>query len=499
MTAILPLELRQKKLDVALLLLSFFFLVRRQNISSHHTVESLPTHPNLMESFFKEIKHIGIRSDDIDGEVECSLKAATYKGEAKLSALSDYHALDYTLDIISPLCIRVPYDRDLNTLLYAPGGLIRHEICDKIIPNANLTITNAYIVANGKRLFPMPLAMAVIKLSPEEMRYRLAPGKKPNHSEQLITINNAYTCDFEQGTARYTIPKTTRITDKNGNVHDALSSGQTLKGVIYGNDKDLRNLADYIKVRDSFMLGAHTDEGYGEVRLNFLGLRERKPPAEILARQFDAVCLSDTIILSDNGIPAYDANALKTEIERKLNAPNTLEIVGRYTDALKDFGLYNDLTGNGVVRRAIKAGSTVRFSVKDGNPTDISPIIHTFVGEGVANGYGEIAVYPARGGYYRFTERIDPNENSAKILSPRELIIGDKLIRYVLTEVLKKRVKFLAFIDREDYKSNMSVDELSPKFIFEFLKEEYNPELDLNAMNKWYMEELEENHHEYFD
>lgn len=452
-----------------------------------------------MEAFFKEIRHIGIRTENIAGDVECSLKITTDKSATKLSEFPNYYALDYTLSIISPLSIPIPYDREPHTFLYAPGGLIRREICDKVVPNANLTVSNAYIAAKGERLLPMPLSMAIIKLSPEEMRYRLASDKRPNETEQLITVSNAYTRDFEESTAHYTVPDTTRIVDDNDNVYDALSSGQTLKGVIYGNNEDLRKLAEYIENHEFIMLGPLTDKGYGKVRLKLQELREKKPPAEILAKEFDAICLSDTVILNDEGIPAYNADVLKTEIERKLNAPNSLEIVGKYTDAQKDFDLYNGFAGSGVIRRALKAGSVVRFSVKDDKTINISPILHTFIGEKTASGYGEIATYPARGGYYRFAKRMEPDKKPSGDLSARELSIGVKLICHVLNEILKKRVKFLAFIDKEYYNENKDAKELLPTFVLEFLKDKYNPYLPLTTMNKWYLEELEKNSYEDFD
>ena len=448
-----------------------------------------------MEAFFRDVWHIGIRTKDISGEVECSFKITTNKGAANLSKATDYYALDYTMDIVSPLSVPMPYDSEPATLLYVPGGLIRREICDKAAPNAAFTATNAYIAANGARLFPMPLAMSVVKLSPEQMRYRLAKGKRPKESEQLVTISNAYTRDFEKKTARYTVPGTMRILNKDGKTCDALSPGQTFSGAIYGKDEDLRKLADYIENHRYVMLGSLTGEGYGKVCLKLQGHREKNPPAEILAKEFDLVCLSDTVILNDEGAPVYDAEALKTEIERKLNAPNSLKIIGKYTDAIKDFGLYGGLTG--AVRRVIKAGSALRLGVKDEKPINIAPILHTFIGERTADGCGEIAAYPAREGYYRFAKRMAPDKNASSDLSPRELILGEKLISHVLTEMLKKRVKYLAFIDREDYKAHPKA--ALPTFVLEFLKDEYDPTLPLETMTKWYLEELEENRYEDFD
>ena len=445
-----------------------------------------------MEEFFRNIKHIGIKADDISGKVECTLVRNTVKSAANDSTYSDCHALDYTINIISPLCLPAPYDTDPKTLLYAPGTIIRKEICEQAVSDAKFKATNAYILQNGKRLLPVPLCMSIIKLAPEELRYRLARGKKPREVEQNIGLSGAFTRDFEKHVVRYFTPETVRIMTSSGKEYDALAPGQTLGGTVYGDDASLRQLATYIESHKFFALGAFNDEGYGEVRIQLQDLRHKKPSAEILARQFDVICLSDTIIFNDEGMPAYNAQALLTEVERLLGIKGKLKVAGKYTDVQKDFGLYNDWQQEGPIFRCLKAGSIVRLCTIDDTPLDIAPVIHAFVGERTADGYGEIAAYAARDGYYRVAKNLEPEKNVYGPLSPREMILYAKLTRYVFTQLMEKYVKFLALIDKADYRAGVSADELLPTLVFANLKEVYDPDLPLETMAKWYLEKLEE-------
>ena len=445
-----------------------------------------------MEAFLREIKRIGVEYDDITGEVECSLEMMPQDSKAEdLSTSSEYYALDYSMQIISPVCFPAPYNSEQATYLYAPGAVIRKDLCEKILPNAaeKLTVTNAYIMNKGERLFPMPLCMSVVKLDHEQLRYKLAVGKNIA-SEQLVNMRNAYTRDFETKLARYVFPEIVRIISGAGKMYDALAEGQILTGTIYGSDKELRELAPLIDKNGFFSIGLLTEEGYGEIYLQTVRLREKNPQGEILARRFDVACLSDGLIINDEGMPSYSAEDLLAQAEHLLGVSDKLMVEDECTDLQKDFNLNER---EGAIVRCLKAGSVVRFCTKDKEPIDIAPILHTFVGERTRDGYGEIATYPARDGYYRLAKNLEPAKFATEhSLSTRDINLGAELIQHVLLSLLKKQIKFLAFIDKNDYQAGVPVEELLPTLIFDYLRNTYYPALSMETMSKWYRETLEE-------
>ena len=283
------------------------------------------------------------------------------------------------------------------------------------------------------------------------------------------------------------------ITSGAGKNYDALAEGQSLFGTIYGPDEELRKLATHIDENRFFSIGNLTEEGYGEVYLQVIRLREEKPQAEILARRFDVACLSDTLIINDDGMPSYSAENLLAEIEHLLNAPGKLEVEKKYTDIQKDFSLNEEWEQAEPVLRCLKAGSVVRFCTKNNEPVDIAPILHAFVGEKTADGYGEITAYLARKGYYRLAKNLEPTKLGTRIrLSTRDINFGIELSHHVLLSLLKKRVKLLALIDKQDYQAGIPAEDLLPTPIFDYLRNLYYPALPIEIMAKWYRESLEE-------
>lgn len=449
-----------------------------------------------MEAFLRNIKRIGIEHDDITGEVECSLeKMPLDNNAAELSALSEYYALDYSMQLISPVCFPAPYNSEQATYLYAPGAVIRKNLCEKILPNAaeKLTVTNAYITNEGERLFPMPLCMSVVKLDHEQLRYKLAAEKNLKVPEQIVNVRNAYTRDFETKLVRYVCPEIVRIISGAGKMYDALVEGQSLTGTIYGSDKELRELATLIGKNGFFSIGLLTEEGYGEIYLRTVRLREKNPQGEVLARRFDVACLSDGLFINDEGMPGYRAEDLLAQIERLLGVSGKLMVEDECTDIQKDFNLNEEWNREGAVVRCLKAGSVARFCTKDNEPIDIAPILHAFVGERTRNGYGEIAAYPARGGYYRLAKNLEPAKFATEPrLSARDINLRAKLIHHVLLNLLKKQIKFLAFIDKSDYQAGVPIEDLLPTLIFDYLRNTYYPALPMETISKWYRETLEE-------
>lgn len=484
------------------------------------SIRFAPEDEDRIVSLLQSVKHLGVIGENVTGAVECSLccDQESIANSSALSPLCEYHALDYSMMLLTPACFYAPYSEGPLTYVYAPGAVVRRELAKRALDGdtEGLTFTNAYISDGRKRLLPVPICMSVVKLDKEQLRYRLASGKDPLKTEQDTKLSDAFCEGFESHLIRYATPEIQRITSSDGRAYDVLSQGQVLRGTIYGPDTALRKLAAYIAANPLLNLGTLSNEGYGEVLIRTEQLHERPLAAEILARTFDVTCLSDTLIINDDGMPGCDAEDLVGEVERLLGVSGCLRIEGKYTEVQKDFSTNLDWGCDGAVTRCLKAGSVLRLRTTKDEPVDISPILHAFVGERTADGYGEIMAYPARGQYYRLAERIEfpgfsagdsismnaghigVESRTRKVniveipVSIRTGHIGARMIHTVLTSILKERVKYLAGIDRPAYLNGVAVENLIPSELLDMYRDTYDPAISNGTLVKWYVDGLEE-------
>ncbi|MBR6905674.1 MAG: hypothetical protein IKN33_01795 [Selenomonadaceae bacterium] len=475
------------------------------------SIRFAPEKREAVIAFLQSIRHLGIAEKGITGEVECSLWTDEEEGteQPAFSHLCEYHALDYSLTLLTPACFYAPCSEDPQTYVYAPGSIIRRALVRQALGEdaEDIICTNAYISRGLQRLLPVPICMSVVKLDKEQLRYRLASDKDFQRSEQEVNLPGAYCEGFESHLIRYAVAETERIVSGAGEVHDALIPGQILCGTIYGPDAAMRRIASYIADHPRMNIGTLSAEGFGEVLIRTDRLRERDPKAEILAKRFDVVCLSDVMIINDEGMPGCSAEDLLGEVERLLGVSGRLCMEGKYTEVQKDFSVNLDWGCDGMIARCLKAGSVIRLRTTDGEPVDIAPILHGFVGERNPDGYGEIMAYPARDQYYRVAECIEflaastPSGMDNKmfrlnlmkmLVSIRAGHLGARMTHAVLDSVLRQRVEFLAMIDREDYKNGVSVSDLIPTEVLDMLKNLYDPELPDETLVEWYVAGLEE-------
>ena len=93
----------------------------------------------------------------------------------------------------------------------------------------------------------------------------------------------------------------------------------------------------------------------------------------------------------------------------------------------------------------------MRLETRDGQPLDISPLLHAFIGERTRDGYGEIMAYPALDCCYRAAEQKPPEKYRLSHPSTfRTVSISTNLIHRVLGMRMQRRISSLAVADRRD-------------------------------------------------
>ena len=457
---------------------------------------------DLREELGKRISglnRIGVTAEGITGEVRLQLvnEKNINKGRNMLNSLAHYVSLDYSVTLLTPACFYAPYEDGEKTRLHIPGAVIsdfvrRYPGKAEPAEAESIRCSNAYISDGRTRLLPVPACSSVVKLDKKQYRYRLAPGKDPSRVEQDVALQNAFAASFESNLLKYMTPETEHIAAKKGEMFDALSPGQTFCGRIYGSDRLIRTVVNYIANNPFAFFGKLSEDGYGEAFLSITGINEAGISAELPARFFDVCCVSDTLILNENGISSCSAEDLLSEIEYVLKCPGRLRIEGRYTNVYRDYSDNLRWGSDGAVVRCIGKGSVMRVRTIDDEPIDIFPLINCFVGERTRDGYGELLAYPARGQYYRLAQKLPVSLYEREyFLSFRDISIGAAFAREVIRSLLKSRIEALAIADRKEIKSGAVPEELIPEDILFEMKEQLLPDISKEELYEWYQKALE--------
>ena len=444
-------------------------------------------------------QRIGVSAEGLTGEVELQIVYDMHhiKEKSKLTQLADYVSLDYSVTLLTPTCFYAPYENGEKTYLHIPGAVISdfiHRYLQDEVPRETegIRCSNAYISDGRNRLLPVPICASVVKLDKTQHRYRLAQGKDPKRVEQDVGLSHAFATDFESSLLKYTTPETEHIAVKNGEMYDALSPGQTFMGRIYGSDRHIRAIKQFIENNRYAFLGKLTEEGYGEVFLNVTAVSEAEIPVELPVKAFDVCCVSDTLLLNEEGFASCKAEDLLKEIENLLKCPGRLVIEGRYTTIYKDYSENLRWGADGAVARCLGKGSVMRIRTKDDEAIDIFPLKNCFVGERTEDGYGELLAYPARGQYYRLAEKLSvPLYDGEYSLSLRDISIGAGFAREVVKALLKSRVEALAVIDNEEKKIGTPPEAIIPRELLSDMKEQLLPDIPEEELYAWYYKSRE--------
>ena len=457
-----------------------------------------------LNNLLNSITRLGIEKEGISGLVKCSIDDQKLSSPRQTFQGCDLKCdrLEYTLMPVTPMCIHAPYADGVRTLTFVPGGVLRDTLQSDAGDDLKarlqvMRFSNAYISDGAARLLPLPLCMSLVKLDKKQLHYRLSSGKDPNRVDQDVSPGDAYARGFESFLTTYTRPETERIISRDGAMYDVLCRGQMFRGVIYGDDEDLRALYAHLSTRPELTIGHLTREGFGQVYLKAELCPAHGLSSECLARTFDVSCLSHALIMGGRGMPEATAEGFLGEIERALHFSGRLRIVSRYMDVYEDISWKSGWGQEGPALRCLAKGSVMRLETADGTPVNIAPILHTFIGEQTRDGYGEIMAYPAQEGYYRSAEMVSPEKYGMELpLNYLSLHLSADMTDRVIRQLLKRRIQWLALSDRRDVPALSG--EAAPLDLLRFIKDRFDPSVSDELLIQWYRQALEEDGDGYF-
>lgn len=168
----------------------------------------------------------------------------------------------------------------------------------------------------------------------------------------------------------------------------SISEGQTFCGYIYANKQNAQNIIDAIGSLGEIRMGYGRSSEYGAVDFlidDVIQITDSPRKEQDIVLTF----VSDTVLYNEMGMPAPDISTLKTYLENVLNDCD-LEFKRTFLEYTTIGGYNVTWQCSKPAMRVIKRGSTVWLHSDQG--IDCSNLEHCFIGERIAEGYGEIRI-----------------------------------------------------------------------------------------------------------
>lgn len=455
------------------------------------------------------ITHIGAIGTDVSGEIEIYAEwnedNYTQPTGIKLNPNVRYKRLNYSLDLMSPLCAYLPYNNGAKSDSKISGYVVYQWLRDrlgdewrKFVAEGMPKCSNAYICVDGKRCLSSPSCMFQRKNNKNIVEYRLANiGEQYNEICKKIikyipepTANEIQYTDVEQ---KIIYPCTAEKEDLCGQKRrrTAMRDGQVFKGFFEGTDEQIRRIYSLISSNPIAFLGFYTDEGYGETVINVQNLEIDENKAEQAVRCFDVMLASDAVLFNDAGLNESSRNAFEQTVIGAFGSSYKLNVIDCYMNQGVTFPIDRNYCMSDSVLKIISAGSILRMESADGQPVDISKLNGSFIGYGNEKGYGELKVLPASDTVIRYAQSVRADEfYKSRRLSDRQLLRYAEFIRNVQDETMRHKVYMLAL---NDIKQNESVSDEDLDMLFQVMKRKYNRDIEIATMKRWYCEAKEAN------
>lgn len=456
-----------------------------------------------------EITHIGAIGTEVSGEVEICAEwnenNYTQPSGIKLNPNVKYKRLNYSLDLMSPLCAYTPYNNGVKSDSKISGYVVYQWLRDRLgdewrefVAEGFPKCSNAYICVDGKRCLSSPSCMFQRKNNKNIVEYRLANiGEQYNEICKKIikyipepTANEIQYTDIEQ---KIIYPCTAEEEDLCGQKRRraAIREGQVFKGFFEGTDAQIRRIYSLILSNPIATLGFYTVEGYGEVVINVQNLEIDENKTEQAVRCFDVMLASDAVLFNDAGLNESNRKIFEQAVIGVSGFSCGLNVVDCYMSQGVTFPIDRNYCMSDSVLKIISAGSILRIESADGQPVDISKLNGSFIGYGNEKGYGELKVFPASETEIRCAQSVHADEfYKNRHLSDRQLLRYAEFIRNVQEEMMRHKVYMLAL---NDIKQNESVSDEDLDMLFQVMKRKYNRDIEIATMKRWYCEAKEAN------
>ena len=385
---------------------------------------------NLLTNAIGLVKHIGSGRTRGLGLVTMTVPEETKdakdtketqdaKKQARTFEIGDRNKISYTLTLQSPLLCKSATGSQEKTHDYIEGSKIIGVLASRLPQDVfsqlmgydgqgkSIIASNAYISENGDRYVPARASLQKKKDQSYDPNGQLmvADMLLPNTEEvQWTPVGSIYI--NREGCVKTVETETNyhhrRPTDKSigkANGEDAsafyqlesIQKGQQFAGFLLADREQAEVILSAFQASEKVRMGYNRSAEYGNVELAVTGVEILSQKTGNMATDFVVQLNAPLILYNDNCMPAADITTLKQYLAERLAIPEEDCTINA------SFLTYETIGGFNVTwhRRkpiftALGKGTVCHITTK--RPVDITLLENAFIGERVAEGYGEIQV-----------------------------------------------------------------------------------------------------------
>ena len=365
---------------------------------------------------------LGLISMVVDEKDEEKAKKKWEKKREVLLAFKDqvgeHNRLEYQIHLNSAMMCKSAQGNQAVTQDYIAGskvlGLLASKMGEEkyreLMEKEGFQVSNAYIMSESSRCIPGRISLRKVKdQSYEENgtitlmdalcgttgtgKQMTAAGADYMDSENRICEVTTEISYHHQRPKNKAIGKATGLDDGSGFYQlCAICADQTFGGYIYADKESAEKILDTLAERKEIRMGYGKSSEFGAIELNITNVRT---PEVHFKRVNDAVITlaSDVIPYNENGMLTTDTETLKEYLKDMVNAAD-LEIRRPFL-RYETVGGYNTTWKcRKPIFHALGKGSV--FVLHSDQGFDLDLLNRQFIGERVAEGYGELYAEPLK-------------------------------------------------------------------------------------------------------
>ena len=426
------------------------------------------------------VKHMGMSRTRGLGLVNLTLEetssTAIQHVKIKKEQLSEKNKIIYKIKLKSAMICKSAKGNQADTQDYIAGskvlGLIAGALGSEkykelMAQEDELIVSNAYILNREQRCVPGRISLQKEKDQPYDK------------NGEMIVLDMLYEPDVSK---RQMTPANIDYIDKNGVKTDvvteisyhhqraedksigratgendgssfyqlcSISAGQSFGGYIYANKEQAEQILDAVNRLGKIRMGYGRSSEFGEVdfELNSVIPVDKK---KNIVHEAILTLASDMILYNENGVLTTEIKVLKKYLEEILDVSD-IEIRNPFLQFVTVGGFNVTWGRRKPIFNALGKGTTMILSSKKGFNKDV--LNHTFVGERIAEGYGEVTAEELGQTAEVCVKKARGGNGESKNLCEDSVVIIRKLLQAEFERRIPSRIREKMGQNRKQYES----------------------------------------------
>lgn len=378
----------------------------------------------LLTDAVSMVKHIGSNRTRGLGLVEMSLfeEDCSKQNEVVAYEYGERNKIFYSVFLKSPMICKSAEGSQEKTHDYIDGSKIigvlaqslpREEFAELMHYDGqgeSIIVSNAYICKGGERCTPVRASLQKVKDQTYDDKGELTVADmllSRNDEVQWTPLGNGYVSgagymkevDVETNyhhsrPTDKSVGKATGEDDSSFYQLQSIRKGQRFSGFILADRKQAPVIVKVLSELEGVRMGYGRNAEYGNVELAVTGVEPVSGGEARLRDSFVVKLNSAAILYNENGVPSADIAVLKTYIAEALQTESDNLRVNSAFLTYETIGGYN-VTWNSrkPIFTALGKGTVCYITASE--QVDVARLEQAFVGERIAEGYGEVEVSDA--------------------------------------------------------------------------------------------------------